>query len=273
MIINRTPVEQYTLEGLPVLVKREDLCCPPPGPSFSKARGVVAHIRATPAPVIGVLDTYHSKAGWAVSWACRHLGKQCVVFWPRYKADPPTGLPRVQQQNAASLGAVLVDLPAGRSSILYHAAKRHLREAYPDSYMMPNALKLKESVEENACEVVRTKLPREGTMVLSISSGTIAAGVIRGMYLQGIFKQYHTILHMGYSRSFQEAGRYIEDRSGVTLDGFASLVDEGYSYKDEAKGIQAPFPCNSHYDLKAWKWLAKHIGELKQPVVFWNVGD
>ncbi len=54
-----------------------------PGPSFSKIRGVVAHIKNRPESVIGVLDTYHSKAGHAVAYVCNHLGRQCVDFWPR----------------------------------------------------------------------------------------------------------------------------------------------------------------------------------------------
>lgn len=271
MLINRTPLETYELGGCPVLVKREDLCCPPPGPSFSKARGVVGHIQSLPMDTIGVLDTFHSKAGWAVAWACNRLGKRCVVYWPRYKADTER-VPRVQQQNAQQLGAHLVDLPAGRSAVLYHAAKKHLAANWPGAYMMPNALKISESVEENAAEVLRTKLPPGGTLVISISSGTIAAGVIRGLHLSHLWGKYQVIAHMGYSRSFEAAGRYMEEKSRVTLDGFVDIVDEGYAYKDEAKG-KAPFPCNSHYDLKAWNWLSTHIEQLKAPVVFWNIGE
>ena len=74
MITNNTPVELYQAGNLRVHVKREDLCCPLPGPSFSKMRGVAAHIANRPEGVIGVLDTFHSKAGWAVSWACSRLG-------------------------------------------------------------------------------------------------------------------------------------------------------------------------------------------------------
>jgi len=128
MIVNNTPLETHELNGVPILVKREDLCCPFPGPSFSKIRGVVAHIKNRPESVIGVLDTYHSKAGWAVAYVCRELGKQCVDFWPRFKADNYTGgpAPRFQQQQAAELGATLVDLQAGRSAILYHTARKHV---------------------------------------------------------------------------------------------------------------------------------------------------
>jgi len=62
VIVSGTPVEQVDER---IWVKREDLCCPLPGPEFAKIRGVYSHIKNRPEDVIGVLDTYHSKAGWA----------------------------------------------------------------------------------------------------------------------------------------------------------------------------------------------------------------
>lgn len=288
-IIDNTPIQAYQLLGRTILVKREDLCCPPPGPSFSKIRGVAAHIATRPEKVIGVLDTFHSKAGWAVAYVCKQLGKRCVDFWPVFKADKWDGksLPREQQQQAAALGAMTSGIPAGRSAILYHHAKKRLATLWEDSYMMPNALKLPESVEENAAEVVRTAVggdfPVGGTVVLSVSSGTVAAGVLKG--LARVFELYGwtLILHMGYTRSHESLTGYVEERSGVRFSEFANvrLVDEGYGYKDEASKDgpdypPCPFPCNSHYDLKAWRWLQREEN-LKTipagPVVFWNIGD
>ena len=199
MLFDNTPVEIHNIGGVPIHVKREDLCSPFPGPSFSKMRGVVAHIKSRPEPVIGVLDTLHSKAGWCVSYVCSKLGKKCVNYWPKYKADAfKSGnsiFPRIQQQQSALLGATLVDFPAGRSAILYHSAKRHLRENFgADGYLMPNALKLPESITENAAEAYRTavdqdpsgtwsgELPERGALVISISSGTVAAGVLKGLW-------------------------------------------------------------------------------------------
>jgi hypothetical protein len=33
-----------------------------------------------------------------------------------------------------------------------------------------------------------------------------------------------------------------------------------------------PFTCDKYYDAKAWEWLTEHIKELKQPVLFYNMG-
>lgn len=285
MIIDNTPVEVYELHGKPVLVKREDLCAPFPGPSFSKIRGVVAHIRNRPESVIGVLDTYHSKAGWAVSYVCQALGKQCVDFWPRYKADEYQGgtPPRFQQQHARSLGATLVDLQAGRSAVLYHTAKKSLLQSHPGGYLMPNALKLPESITENAAEAERTcrsgYVPTHGTLVISVSSGTVAAGVLLGFERAGFLENYQVILHMGYSRSKEATIAYMEKVSGLQqLGARVTIVDEGYGYKDAVpKDFSVPFPCNPHYDAKAWKWLSDPINHAVSnfygPVVFWNIGD
>ena len=278
MIVNNTPLETYELNGVPILVKREDLCAPLPGPSFSKIRGVVAHIKNRPETTIGCLDTYHSKAGWAVAYVCQQLGKQAVDYWPRFKRDGAADAPRVQQQHARQLGADLVDIPAGRSAILYHTAKKHLRENYPDSYLMPNALKLPESITENAAEAVRTAplLPDSGTLVISISSGTVAAGVLKGFEEAGLLRNYNVILHMGYSRSQDATREYIEKAAGLTLGDRITFIDEGYGYADAARGVEAPFPCNEFYDLKAWKWLSDPLNLAAvhpRPIVFWNIGS
>lgn len=282
MLRKGTPLEPHNLLGREILVKREDLSCPPPGPPFSKVRGAMAHIQAQDASTIGVLDTYHSKAGWAVAFICRQLGKRCINFWPMYKhkdknwvpGDPP---PREPQQKSLALGADLHTLPAGPSWYLYHQA-RAVMALTPNSYLMPNALKLPESITENAAEVCRTPLPPKATLVLSISSGTIAAGVLKGLDQLGLLKDYHIIIHLGYSRSPAAVRKYIETKSGVRL-GHAQLVDEGYSYQDRVDVSSIPFPISPYYDAKAYLWLGEAIKSRQhwtrgnQPIVFWNVGE
>lgn len=265
-LVHGTPVERVS----GIWVKREDLCCPEPGPPFSKMRGVFSHIQNRPEQIIGVLDTYHSMAGWGVAFTCRSLGKKCVNFWPRYKAEEE-GVLREFQKRSGSLGAGLVDFPAGRSAILYHRARAWLKDNMPQAYLMPNALKLGETVAETAREVVTCELPRSATQddalwVVSISSGTIAAGVMVGLQDRGIHPR--VILHLGYSRSEKAVRAYME-KCGVTIE--FECVDEGYSYRDAVTG-DTPFPCNSHYDLKAWNWLQSMRTHLPGSVLFWNIG-
>lgn len=169
-----------------------------------------------------------------------------------------------------------MDIPAGRSAILYHTAKKHLRENYHDSYLMPNALKLPESITENAAEAVRTAphLPDSGTLVISISSGTVAAGVLKGFEEAGLLRNYNVILHMGYSRSQDATREYIEKAAGLTLGDRIKFIDEGYGYADAAPvECPEPWPINPYYDKKALWWLMRNIREVPGPIVFWSIGD
>lgn len=266
MLRSMTPVEDY-LEEYGLLVKREDLSCLPPGPQFSKTRGVYEHVKSRPEKTIGVLDTYHSQAGHAVARACQLMGKKCVNFFPVYKAD--TGL-REPQKRSQMLGAELVGLPAGRSCILYHAAKKQTELL--GGYMMPNALKLRETIVETADETANVYAESIDQVLIPASSGTIAAGVILGL---GSSVKY--IVHLGYSRSHSTVMKYLAENSGVPEHRLkVTLVDEGYGYKDKAKaGLTPPWPCNSYYDLKAFRWFLRHRDELGRSglrTLLWNIG-
>lgn len=271
LVLENTPVETYYIGQYPVRVKREDLCCPYPGPMFSKIRGVVAHIRKRDEPTIGVLDTFHSKGGWAVAYVCNALKKKCIDFYPVYKDDKEL---RPQQKMCRDFGASLIPLKAGMSAVLYHLARRGLKSIEEESgmstYLMPNALKLPESVEETALECIRTDTTCD-TMVISISSATIAAGVLKGLAAKQEFPW--VILHMGYDRSEDQVREYISGLAPAFPMAKVMLINEKYAYKQEARhGIPSPFPANPFYDLKAWQWLCRNINETMGNVLFWDVG-
>lgn len=269
LVSDGTPLERYELPGGSVWVKREDLCCPG-GPPFSKMRGVVPHLEGRAERSIGVLDTLHSMAGWRVAYACRALGKRATVFFPRYKDE--TGL-RANQRRCLDLGARLVPLPAGRSAILFHRARKILALSR-GSYMIPNALKIPEAVEAHAREAenFQQDVGQEAVFVVSVSSGTAASGVLRGL-VRGGFNVIRLVLHLGYSRSEAAVLRYVRTTAGIALPPGVNLdvVDEGYAYRDAVEN-SAPFPSNEHYDAKAWRWLERHREKLGTRVVFWNIG-
>lgn len=274
MLRENTPIEDYQ-EEYGLWVKREDKACVKPGPPFSKTRGVYAKIKSRPEELIGVLDTYHSQAGHAVARACQILGKQCINYYPEFKYEP--GL-REPQLRAVELGATLKGLKAGRSAILFHQARKDCELL--GGYMMPNALKLIESVEETAKEVPDLSYDQ---VIIPISSGTIAAGVIRGFWERNCNEMPRFIIHMGYSRSKEQVEAYIIDKvdmedanlnvkAGEDLDQIHwEIVDEGYSYKDKARpGETPPWPCSEYYDLKAFRWWINNRRSGK--TLFWNIG-
>lgn len=270
MLRENTPIEYYQEYNL--WVKREDKACVLPGPQFSKTRGVFARVASRDEKLIGVLDTAHSQAGHAVARACQILGKQCINFYPEFKHTPG---PKPPQIAAKALGATLHGLPAGRSAILYHAARRVTESL--GGYIMPNALKLHESVTETAKEVPDMEFD---WVVISISSGTIAAGVIKG-FLDWRRQFPKFIIHLGYTRSHDEVTRYLFESTGVEEYGMGAdmiassitLVDEKYQYKDRARGtVIPPWPCNAWYDLKTFQWFLEHREDFSGRVLFWNIG-
>jgi hypothetical protein len=230
---------------------------------------VFSHIKARPEQTIGVLDTSHSQGGWAVAKACHLLGKQCVLYFPVRKANPGSQIPH-QQQEAGKLGAQLVPLAAGRSAILYHRAGKLLTEQYPNSYLMPNALKLPETVQETAEEFLRTPLPKRlKTILVSASSGTIAAGLFLGAHK--LNWKGKIIVHLGYSRPEGALRRYMQKMAGVPIDERAIIVDEGYTYSD-ASDVEAPFPCDRYYDAKALAWWLNGGRREYGKALLWNIG-
>lgn len=284
MIVEGTPVEWSDDDAL--WVKREDQSCPPPGPPFSKTRGVFAHIAARNERVIGVLDTLHSQAGHAVAAACKLLGRECVNYYPVFKregANPPL---RPAQEAAYRLGAATVGLPAGRSAILFYRARRmlfedrlRLGETEPSVYMMPNALKLPEMVSETVAEVLRTDIPESvSSVIVAASSATIAGGVIRGLQAKGWTGTVY--IHMGYSRSHEALMAHVlsfPDQLELNPHQIKLvLVDEGYSYSDKAKPGPTPYwPCNQYYDLKAYRWYmanGRELGINRGNALLWNIG-
>lgn len=275
LIVNGTPWEDYKLDGVTVHVKREDMACSHPGPNFSKIRGLANWINKLPPGIpVGVLDTFHSHGGWGVSYLCAAVNRPCYVFYPVFVKDK--GL-RYQQQMAQGLGSTLIGLPAGRSAILYHTAKRRLAEITDgQGIMVPNALKVKETIEASALELLEYT-PLEltyGTWVVSVSSGTICAGVVKGLAQLTGGKDVKVIAHMGYSRSTDAVHHYICKSADEPLWELPkiTLLDEHYEYKDKVSTDGIPFPCNQFYDAKTWRWLEKHAAELEQPIILWNIG-
>jgi hypothetical protein len=280
MLVDGTPVEHHPDLGL--MVKREDLACRPPGPQFSKTRGVFSHVEKCVGAgfvTFGALDTYHSQAGHAVARACQLLGVKCVNFYPEYKHEPG---PRDPQRRAAELGADLWGMPAGMSAVLYHQAVAKLaRLTDGKGYMMPNALKLDESVEETAREVSGDCLTAQ-LVIVPISSATIAAGVIAGFQAANARGEIpflpEFVLHLGYSRSHEKVLSYLAEKLGGSVNDLPiiHLVDEKYNYKDKARGSgEPPFPCSPYYDLKAYRWWVREGRQRfsrTDSVLLWNIG-
>jgi len=271
-VLTNTPVERHG----DVWVKREDLCCPLPGPGFSKVRGLLAHMEASQAERFGALDTSTSKAGWGLAYLAAWLRRRAVVFYPGMKAW--NGEPGLYQQRAAEFGAELIPMKPGRSNVLWHQARRQLAVSDPRAEMLPNGLRLAETVTETAAELMRT--PPDvlgGTLVVNVGSGTICSGVLAGLLSSGrrVERMVGVTTHRlsPAVKRRQIWNKMVGETGPLTrMPDWFNLVVTDYGYSDR-EDEPCPFPCNPWYDRKAWRWLVEHRKGLPEPVLFWNIGS
>ena len=136
-----------------------------------------------------------------------------------------------------------------------------------------------EMVAETAAEVRATLsyscLPERLPVIISASSGTIAAGVIRGFRDAG--RNPIFLVHQGYERPDRAIFSYMEKVGGIDLtpgsDLDVRLINEGYAYSDKAKrGEVPPWPCNEFYDLKAFRWWLAEGRAKYGEALLWNIG-
>ena len=278
-MLYKTEIEEHKIDTFSVLVKREDKCCPPPGPPFSKVRGIMKHfekLKDKGVEVVGYTETSISMAGWGVAWAAYQFGMLAVIFDPQYK-DTPTLL-EYHRRQWDQFDPVIIPIPAGRAKVNWYRSRKILTDKYgPDAVLLPLGLPFPETIEETAreAEEVLKAFPVEN-LVINVGSGTIAAGVWKGaeavkvpVCIQGI---------MGRTGSVELKMKQIREKSGVPSDGLLGssassfvLIDPGWQYTE--KSLQpCPFPCHPYYDRKAWQWLVENVEEIPPPVLFWNIG-
>ena len=271
MIVS-TPVEKHKVRDQTILVKREDLSCLLPGPPFSKVRGLFSHLKKLKdrgVRTIGYTETSISMAGWGVAWASKELGLETVIFDPQYVQTP--GVLAYHRQQWKKFGAKIEPIKAGMARVNYNISKKILKEKYGDNaVLLPLGLPLEESIEETAKEFERVQ-EHFSTLVVNVGSGTICAGLIKGMK-EGII--YGIMGRKGDKRRkefsiLRKSGKLIGGLLGDSIE--FHLIDLGYEYTD-TEYYECPFPCNPYYDRKAWKWLVDNIDILKRPVLFWNIG-
>lgn len=269
-----TPVEQYRIGKQQVWVKREDLATPPPGPPFSKVRGLVPtliRLKAEGYTHIGYVETSVSMAGWGVAWACAELGLTSVIFDPQYKTTPE--LLDHHRRQWAKFNAITIPQQAGMAKVNWNIARKLLAEKYERSYLLPLGLPFPETIDAAAAEIkacLATTSVRFSTIIVNVGSGTVCAGLLRGVSGQKV------IGVMGRTGDMQRKVEVIRKKSGMMLGGMwgvdFSIVDPGWEYTQPCER-PVPFPCHRYYDAKAWAWLEDNIEKLIHPILFWNIGQ
>jgi len=226
------------------------------------------------------METSVSMAAWGISYFAKKLGMSAVIYMPHYK-DGFRDEQKAQVKKWKRWGAVITPLEKpNRLSINYYRAKKMFLQEYPQGVFLEHGIPLQETIT-SVSEQVRL-LPKEavgGTIVMSIGSGVMSAGVIVGMrkYFPTIDYDLWGILaapkNAALKRSQIMRLSGIKMQSGLFKDSLVSLFikDDGYAYTQKEL-CPCPFPCNPYYDRKAFRWLRDNIHMLRKPVLFWNIG-
>jgi 1-aminocyclopropane-1-carboxylate deaminase/D-cysteine desulfhydrase-like pyridoxal-dependent ACC family enzyme len=270
-VITNTPIQKVGLGGKTIYVKREDMACESPGPPFSKVRGLIPYLRSIPqVKHIAYMETSISMAGWGVSYSAGKVDKEATIFYPRYKAGLKDNQ-AFQMEKWKEFGANIIPIKRpNMQNINFLMAKHLLEEIDPKALLLPLGLSFPQTVTAVARELLRThKSFLTGSIVCSVGSGTMMAGIIRGLShtscrpdLYGVLAAKKGVLGI-YTK--------IERMANCFHTYNLRIVSHGYEYT-QAEECAVPFPCNKYYDRKAWKWMIDHIGQLKEPILFWNIG-
>jgi threonine dehydratase len=279
MLNHNTPIEKHHFKGVPVYVKREDLASKPPGPAFSKVRGllpVLERMKSNGIKRVAYTESAISMAGWGVAWACNEIGLEAIIFDPQFKKTP--ALLKYHRAQWIHFGATLIPIPAGRVKTGYYISRKIMRDRYPEGgwELLPLGLPFNETVSAATEEMYTTfshfKNSPIQTVVVAVGSGTVATGVIAGcsshQEIKGVLCRTGSI-----HRKLKDM-----ERKGLwTVHGLRNrkkveLIDPGYQYTDPEE-IPLPWPCHKYYDAKAAKWMIDNIHSLKPPILFWNIGS
>jgi 1-aminocyclopropane-1-carboxylate deaminase/D-cysteine desulfhydrase-like pyridoxal-dependent ACC family enzyme len=279
MLVNNTPVETYQIDGQDVLVKREDLCCTD-GPPFSKVRGALEHLKKLKqqgVTTVGYCETSISQAGWCVAWLCKELSLTAVIFDPQYKQ--PCETLTYHRTQWAKYNAVIRPIKAGMAKVNWYICKKLLKEEFgPTAVLLPLGIPFEETIQATEAEVIQTlnKLSDINSFVICVGSGTITAGLWRGVTKFGNYTAIYGI--MGRTGNIPYKMKVIATKARLSNVGLYKspvqliLKDPGWEYTEESKA-ECPFPCNKYYDRKSWQWLTENINLLKKPILFWNIGS
>lgn len=268
-----TPVEEYDFAGHRFFVKREDLCTQPPGPPFSKIRGLMKRLQALKdqgIKFVGYVETSVSMAGWGVAWGCKQLGLMAVIYNPIYKEPLP--LLRFHRERWDEAEAIVIPIKAGMAKVNWNICRNTHEEKYGKlGVVLPLGLPFSEAIEETAREAAHTQKEIDfKTAVVNIGSGTIAAGLMRGLTGKTIYGI------MGRTGDVEKKKKTLMSKSQKQIGGMLGMdmrvVDPGWEYT-EACYLDLPFLSHPYYDVKAVAWMLDNFDKLKKPVLFWNIGS
>lgn len=261
----QSPIEVHRVAGRDLFVKRDDLCAKPPFPPLAKVRGLPALLErlvGNQVGRVGVFESAVSQVGVSLAESCRYFPSLVpYVFFART-------INRRYSRSAEAAeraGATLVPLANNVLNVCYGQARRHMQNI--GGFLIPFGFEFPESLAaiEREASQVAPELVRGGSLIVSAGSGVTISGILNGLQ-----EQPFSCFAVSTGRSERAIRRCVQRnlRADTTLP---TIVPPKWAYSDVPK-IEAPFPCDPYYDLKAWAFLVGSIDLLRDPILFWNVG-
>jgi Pyridoxal-phosphate dependent enzyme len=260
-----TPLERYRVGRIDVWVKRDDLFARWPAPPLGKLRGariLLKRLYRENVRLVGCWDTRISALGQGLTVCARSFpGLKVIVAYPAIRGSALPAPVRIAEE----LGAEVLPVRAGRISISFAEARRHIEGR--GGVLLPFGLDCIESVTAIQREAARLpdEAVRGGTVIVSCGSGVTLAGLIRGLS-----PRVTRFIGVSSGRSVAMIERCLSKYGAKNLKDF-QIVPAKSAYAAELT-IGCPFPSHPNYDLKAWDYLQRNIHSFGKPVLFWNVG-
>lgn len=267
-------VEKYKVKDKEVYVVRDDLGTPFPAPNNSKIRGlslILQKLKEDGIKTVASQDTRISRIGWGVSYLCKHMDLIHYNFYPEHPKIP------FYQKMSAHFGGKIIPLHGTFSSGFRAMAKRWLAKNQIEAYFLPIGMSSEESVYATSlalCELDLNILG--GSIVVSISSGTIATGVAYGCLRANHRTKIYGVLSSSFGNRMNKIQRLLSSTEQKYSEILyhkhnLELINLKYKYRQQ-EPLAPPFPCDLYLDRKAWKFLVDNVEKLPEPIVFWNIG-
>ena len=179
----------------------------------------------------------------ALAFVARALGKRATIFVPGRK------IPHPRQLEAKRLGANIVPIKPGYLNVVESRAREYCKKS--GSVLAPFGMRVPGCIEVIA-DAARRISCKPSQVWCVAGSGTLATALRRAWPEA----EHHAVQVGRQLTSADVAGAKIHEYPGP--------------YGRAPPATATPFPCDPHYEAKAWAICLAECTRTK-PVVFWNV--
>jgi hypothetical protein len=269
----QTPIEQYTLKGKIVHVKRDDLVGDGINfPRWSKIEGIRQILLSNAvdkSKPLTHLSVYGSWTGWVLSKLCNEYGIEFISSYPDSKAYPKQLL-EIIQGNGGKLNPMKPNMMKLLENKLNGVVQEKGWQMLPYAFNHPMYVNYMQSR-------MREVLDEQNFdhLIVPIGSGVTASGLIREFLKydtwQDIVKNKRQV-HAITMSSIDSTRKILQENHAGDLNN-VHLYKSPYAFDDMMDNVtDYPYDMNEFWERKMWYWLEQNIEKLEGKILFWNIG-